>query len=113
MALGQGGGVTAAQQQALEAQRAQAMQQQANSGVTGGTASQQTEAMLARQAAAYAQDNVKQGMAMMNIGDKYIKDAINTGYLQSQDAATISSDFYRNLASLFPGFAVPETTSGP
>jgi hypothetical protein len=100
--LGKAGGLTAPQQQALEVQRAQAMQQQANAGITGGTAAQQTEANLARQASIYAQDNVNQGMKLMGVADTYIKDAINTGYLQSKDAMAISSDFYKQLGLMFP-----------
>jgi hypothetical protein len=102
MALGQGGGLTAPQVQALEVQRAQAKQQQANAGVTGGTASQQTEAMLQRQASIYAQDNVNQGLKLMNVADDYIKSAISTGYLQSKDAMAISSDFFKQLGLMFP-----------
>ena len=111
VALGQGGGLTAPQQQALEVQRAQAMQQQANAGVTGGTASQQTEAMLQRQASIYAQDNVNQGMKLMGIADEYITKAINTGYLQSKDAMAISSDFYRQLGLMFPDAKATDATS--
>jgi hypothetical protein len=111
MALGQGGGLTAPQQQALEVQRAKAMQQQASAGITGGTASQQTEAMLQRQAAQYAQDNVNQGLNLMNIADDYIKNAINTGYLQSKDAMAISSDFYKQLGLMFPDAKATDATS--
>lgn len=113
MALGQGGGLTAPQQQSLEVQRAKAMQQQASAGITGGTASQQTEAMLQRQAAQYAQDNVNQGLKLMNVADEYIKSAISTGYSQSKDAMAISSDFYRQLAQMFPDQATSQANEAP
>ena len=114
--MGQQGGLTAAQQQQLETQRAQAMQQQAQAGITGGTAAQETEAMIQRQAAQFAQDNVTQGLQLISqaqsisgTADALIKQAISTGYTQSVDASKLASDFYNAL-----GFSLPETASkGP
>ena len=114
--MGQQGGLTAAQQQKLETQRAQAMQQQAQAGITGGTAAQETEAMIQRQAAQFAQDNVTQGLQLISqaqsisgTADALIKQAISTGYTQSVDASKLASDFYNAL-----GFSLPETQSkGP
>ena len=114
--MGQQGGLTAAQQQKLETQRAQAMQQQAQAGITGGTAAQETEAMIQRQAAQFAQDNVTQGLQLISqaqsisgTADALIKQAISTGYTQSVDASKLASDFYNAL-----GFSLPETASkGP
>ena len=108
---GQAGQLTAPQQQRLEAQRAQIMQQMAQSGQDGGTASAQAEAILSRQAAQYATDNVNQGIALINqsnqiqgIADQYITNAINTGYTQSADAGKLANEFYQAL-----GFSLPET----
>ena len=114
--MGQQGGLTAAQQQKLETQRAQAMQQQAQAGITGGTAAQETEAMIQRQAAQFAQDNVTQGLQLISqaqsisgTADALIKQAISTGYTQSVDASKLAADFYNAL-----GFSLPETASkGP
>ena len=114
--MGQQGGLTAAQQQKLETQRAQAMQQQAQAGITGGTAAQETEAMIQRQAAQFAQDNVTQGLQLISqaqsisgTADKLIQEAIRTGYTQSVDASKLATDFYNAL-----GFSLPETQSkGP
>ena len=114
--MGQQGGLTAAQQQKLETQRAQAMQQQAQAGITGGTAAQETEAMIQRQAAQFAQDNVTQGLQLISqaqsisgTADALIKQAISTGYTQSADASKLAADFYNAL-----GFSLPETASkGP
>jgi len=109
---GQAGQLTAPQQQALESQRAQIMQQMAQSGQDGGgTASAQAEAILSRQASQYATDNVNQGIALINqsnqiqgIADQYITNAISTGYSQSADAAKLANDFYQAL-----GYSLPET----
>ena len=114
--MGQQGGLTAAQQQKLETQRAVAMQQQAQAGITGGTAAQETEAMIQRQASQFAQDNVNQGLALIQqaqsisgTADKLIQEAIRTGYTQSVDASKLAADFYNAL-----GFSLPETASkGP
>jgi len=111
IAAGQAGQLTAAQQQQLQAQRAQIMQQQASSGAGGGTADVQAEAILQQQAAAFAQQNVAQGIALLNqasqiqgVADKYITDAIQTGYQQSADAAKLAQGFYQSL-----GYSLPES----
>ena len=116
MELGQGGGITSAQQKQLEIQRAQAAQQMASSGVTGGTAQQQLEANLQQQTAAFAQQNVNQGMKLVQdamginqTADKYIQDAITTGYSQNKDAQSLAADFYKSIAQ----FLTPEASSNP
>ena len=105
VALGQAGGLTPQQQKQLEIQRAVASQQMANSGVTGGTAQQQLEANLQQQASAFAQQNIDQGMKLLGFADKYIQDAITTGYAQNKDAYGISQDFYKAIGQ----FLVPES----
>ena len=108
MNLGQAGQLTAPQQQALEAQRAAVQQQLAQSGVTGGTAQMQAEQAISRVAQQYAQDNIKQGVALMGTADKYITDAIQAGYTGAKDAATLTKDFYSQIASM-----LPTTAGGP
>ena len=106
--LGQAGQLTAPQQQALEAQRAAVQQQLAQSGVTGGTAQMQAEQAIARVAQQYAQDNIARGVALMGTADKYITDAIQAGYTGAKDAATLTKDFYSQIASM-----LPTTAGGP
>ena len=108
MNLGQAGQLTAPQQQALEAQRAAVQQQLAQAGVTGGTAQMQAEQAISRVAQQYAQDNIKQGVALMGTADKYITDAIQAGYTGAKDAATLTKDFYSQIASM-----LPTTAGGP
>ena len=103
---GREGGLTGPQQQKIEALRAQMKQQAASSGQTGGTGQQQIDAIISRQAQVFADDNIKQGMALMQVSDKYIQDAISTGYLQNKDAMALSADFYKYLANAIPGLAV-------
>ena len=103
---GREGGLTGPQQQKIEALRAQMKQQAASSGQTGGTGQQQIDAIISRQAQVFADDNIKQGMALMQVGDKYIQDAISTGYSQNKDAMALSADFYKYLANAIPGLAV-------
>ena len=108
--LGQAGGLTSTQQKQLEVQRAVASQQMASSGVTGGTAQQQLEANLQQQAAAFAQQNIDQGMKLMGISDEYIMKAMNTGYAESKDAQSLAMDFYKAIGQ----FLEPEAkTSTP
>jgi hypothetical protein len=106
--LGQAGQLTAPQQQALEAQRAAVQQQLAQSGVTGGTAQMQAEQAISRVAQQYAQDNIARGVALMGTADKYITDAIQAGYTGAKDAATLTKDFYSQIASM-----LPTTAGGP
>lgn len=106
--LGQAGQLTAPQQQALEAQRAAAQQQLAQSGVTGGTAQMQAEQAISRVAQQYAQDNIARGVALMGTADRYITDAIQAGYTGAKDAATLTKDFYSQIASM-----LPTTAGGP
>ena len=113
MNLGQAGQLTAPQQQALEAQRAAIQQQLAQSGVTGGTAQMQAEQALSRVAQQYAQDNIKQGVALMGTADKYITDAIQAGYTGAKDAASITKDFYSQIASMLPTTAGGPPTVAP
>ncbi len=102
--LGQAGGLTAPQQQALEVQRAVAAQRMASSGVTGGTAQAQIEADLSRQAATFAQQNIDQGNKLLQIADADVLKAIQTGYAQDQDAQKLARDMYQNVVSnLFGG----------
>ena len=108
--LGQAGKLTAPQQKQLEVQRAVASQQMAASGISGGTAQQQLEANLQQQAAAFAQQNIDQGMKLMGISDEYIMKAMNTGYSQNKDAQALAQDFYKSIAQ----FLEPEAkTSTP
>jgi hypothetical protein len=114
--LGQGGGLTSPQQKRLEVQRAQAAQQMASAGVTGGTSQQQLEANLQQQAAAFAQQNVDEGMKLVaaaqginQTADKYIQEAINVGYTQNKDAQALAADFYRSIAQFF----APEASTNP
>lgn len=114
--MGQKGQLTAEQQQQLETQRAIAMQQQAQAGITGGTAAQQSEAQIQRLAQSYAQNNINQGLQLLSqaqnisgTADKLIQEAIRTGYTQSVDASKLATEFYNAL-----GFSLPETASkGP
>jgi hypothetical protein len=106
--MGQSGQLTAPQQQKLEAIRAQVMQQQAGAGIQGGTAGMQAEAVLARTAQQFAQENIDQGMKLMSLADQYIQDAIRTGYQGSKDAAALTRDFYSAL-----GFGVPKSQAAP
>jgi hypothetical protein len=111
--MGQKGQLTADQQQQLETQRAVAMQQQSQGGVTGGTAAQQAETQIQRLAQQYAQQNINQGLQLLTqaqtisgTADRLIQEAIRTGYAGSQDANKLASEFYNAI-----GFSLPETQS--
>jgi len=44
-------------------------------------------------------------MKLLGFADKYIQDAISTGYAQNKDAYGISQDFYKAIGQ----FLVPES----
>ena len=104
VAMGQAGQLTPAQQQSLAALRAQQAQQLQRMGLSGGgTASMQAEAQIQNLAQQFAQQNIDQGMKLINLSDKYVMDAIKQGYSQSKDATAMSGDFYKTLLSSIPG----------
>jgi len=104
VAMGQAGQLTPAQQQSLAALRAQQAQQLQRMGQSGGgTASMQAEAQIQNMAQQFAQQNIDQGMKLINLSDKYVMDAIRQGYSQSKDATAMSGDFYKTLLSSIPG----------
>jgi hypothetical protein len=113
---GQAGQLTAQQQQRLEAARAQAVQQATASGMDTGTAQMQTEAQLARIAAQFAQENINQGITLINNAnviegqaDAIITGAIKTGYQQSAAATQLAQNYAKNI-----GYQLPQTQSkGP
>ena len=104
VAMGQAGQLTPAQQQSLAALRAQQAQQLQRMGLSGGgTAAMQAEAQIQNLAQQFAQQNIDQGMKLINLSDKYVMDAIKQGYSQSKDATAMSGDFYKTLLSSIPG----------
>jgi hypothetical protein len=100
---GQTGALLPAQQQQLDAMRAQSRQQQARAGTTSGTMAQQSEAAIARQADLFRQQLVDYGFKLTGIGDQITKGAVQAGYSASQDAQNAASQFYRSMFSLLPG----------
>jgi hypothetical protein len=107
---GQAGGLTATQQQNLQAVAAQQAQSRASSGQgNAGTAALQDAAQLQALAQKYAQDNIAQGLTLIQGGaainagaNQGIAQAINTGYSQSQDANNAANQFYQNIGSYLP-----------
>ena len=107
---GQAGGLTATQQQNLQAVAAQQAQSRASSGQgNAGTAALQDAAQLQALAQKYAQDNIAQGLTLIQGGaainagaNQGIAQAINTGYQQSQDANNAANQFYQNIGSYLP-----------
>ena len=107
---GQAGGLTAAQQQNLQTVAAQQAQARSASGQgNAGTAAMQDAAQLQALAQQYAQQNIAQGLQLIQGGaainqgaNNAIASAINTGYTQSQDANNAANQFYQNIGSFLP-----------
>ena len=100
--MGQRGELTAPQQQALGAMRAQTQQQLARAGVRGGTVSMQAEAAIQRQAEAFAQQNIDQGIKLLNIADQYTAQGIRAAYHGDADARNLALRFFSAATQQIP-----------
>ena len=100
---GQTGALLPAQQQQLDAMRAQARQQQTRAGTTTGTMAAQSEAAIARQADLFRQQLIDYGFKLTGIGDQITKGAVQAGYSASQDAQNAAAKFYQAMFGLLPG----------
>lgn len=110
---GQQGNLLPAQQQQLEAMRAQSRQAQARAGTTTGTMAAQTEAAVARQADLFRQQLIDYGFKLTGIGDQITKGAIQAGYSASQDAQNAASRFYTAMFNLLPGVGSTQQPQQP
>lgn len=100
---GQAGNLLPAQQQQLQAMRAQSRQQQARAGTTTGTMAAQSEAAIARQADLFRQQLIDYGFKLTGIADQITKGAIQAGYSASQDAQNAAAKFYQSMFAMLPG----------
>jgi hypothetical protein len=110
---GQQGNLLPAQQQQLQAMRAQSRQQQARAGATSGTMAQQSEAAIARQADLFRQQLIDYGFKLTGVGDQITKGAVQAGYSASQDAQNAASRFYSAMFGLLPGVGSTQQPQQP
>jgi len=107
---GQTGALLPAQQQALEAQRAQAAQARARAGVSAtSTMAAQQEASIQRQADLFRQQLIDYGFKLTGIADNITKGAIQAGYSASQDAQNAAARFYMAMGQMVPGVGTRTT----
>jgi hypothetical protein len=100
---GQTGALLPAQQQQLDAMRAQSRQAQTRAGTTTGTMAAQSEAAIARQADLFRQQLIDYGFKLTGIADQITKGAIQAGYSASQDAQNAAAKFYQSMFAMLPG----------
>lgn len=91
------GNLLPAQQQQLEALRAQGMQNLANAGNQSGTAQQQLEQGITQQADLFRQNLMQTGLQLGGISDQLTLDAINAGYQADQQAQQAANSFYLSV----------------
>lgn len=94
VAAAQRGELTAPQLQQLEAFRAQQAQALVSRGLSGGTAEQQLSGQVENMRQQLLQQNLQQGLQLLQIGDAYTQQAITAGYNASQAAQDTSGRFY-------------------
>ena len=107
------GQITAAQQQQLEAQRAAALQNLSQRGITGGTAVQQLEQSLQNQRGRFLEDTLNQGLRLINVGDQYTSQAIRAGYQADAQAQQLLGNFFNNYMRVLAGQAQPQPQPQP
>ena len=101
---GQTGDLLPAQQQAIEAQRAQAAQARTRAGVsTTSTMAQQQEAQIQRQVDLFRQQLIDYGFQLTGVGDQITQNAIKAGYSSNKDAQAIANQFYMNAMQSVAG----------
>jgi len=116
VAQARGGQVTAAQQQALNAQRAAAMQNLSRRGIAGGTAAQQVERSLQEQKGRFLEDTLNQGMRLLQVADQYTERAIRAQYAADAQAQQLLGNFFQNYMRVLagqPGTTTTTPTSTP
>lgn len=108
---GQTGALLPAQQQQLDAMRAQSRQAQTRAGTTTGTMAAQSEAAIGRQADLFRQQLIDYGFKLTGIGDQITKGAIQAGYSASQDAQNAAARFYAAMGQMIAGGSSGSSTT--
>lgn len=104
IARGQQGNLLPAQQQQLDAMRAQAAQTRTRAGASASsTMAAQQEAAVTRQADLFRQQLVDYGFKLVGVGDQITKGAVQAGYSASQDAQNAAARFYMAMGQMIPG----------
>jgi len=100
IAQARAGELSPASMQAYQAAQARIAQQTARQGGVGAT---QAAATLERMRAQLLDNQYNLGLRVANIGDQYMRGAIQTGMQANQALNTASSQFYTNLAATLSG----------
>ena len=101
---GQTGELLPAQQQAIEAQKAQAAQTRARAGVSAdSTMAAQQEATIQRNTDLFRQQLIDYGFQLTGIGDQITQSAVKAGYAANRDVQKLASQFYTNAAYMAMG----------
>jgi hypothetical protein len=111
--MGQRGELTAPQQQALQSMKAQTQQQLARAGVRGGTIPMQAQAAIQRQAEVFAQQNINEGIKLLNIADQYTTQGIKAAYQSDADARNLAMRFFSSVMQQVPQSAPGAVQSVP
>ena len=94
------GNLDPAQQQEMEAMRAQAAQNLSNNGQESSTAAQQSMMAQNNQAEVFRQNLMNEGLQLAGIADQLTVQAINAGYQADMNAQKAATDFATSLAQL-------------
>ena len=110
LAAGQRGELTPAQQQQLQAARAAARQDLVRRGVTSGTAAQQAENRITELAQRFAQQNIDNGIRLIEAANSRSVQAIRDAYKMNSDAATMTQNYFANLMRAMGAMPTETTT---
>lgn len=94
----QTGNLLPAQQQQLQALRAQAQQNLFNNGQGSGIAAQQAEQGVQREAEVFRQNLMQEGLQLSGVADQLTLQAIQAGYQADQNAQNAANNFFMAMA---------------
>lgn len=101
LGAGQRGELTAPQQQQLQIASAAAKQDLTRRGVTSGTAAQMAQNRIEELKQRFVQNNIDNGVRLINAANSYDIQAIKMAYQMNKDADTMTQDYFTNMMRAF------------
>ena len=111
LAAGQRGELTAAQQQQVAALQAAQAQARARTGVTSGTAAEQDRIRTAEFVQRLAQNNIDNGIRLIEASNTASERAIRDAYQQNADVSRMTQAYYAQLMRAAGAFPTETTTT--
>ena len=111
LSAGQRGELTAPQQQQIDIARAAARQDLSRRGVTSGTAAQMAENRITELAQRFAQQNIENGVRLIQAANTGSSQGIQMAYRMNSDANATTQSYYQNLMRAFGALPTETVTT--